>query len=219
MHQNGDKVKEGERLAEWDPFTLPIITEQSGIVRYQDLIDGTHAWKSASTMRPASPSASSPRTAPPSRKKKDDLRPRLTLLGEEADKKGEETEAARYMLAPGTSLSVEDGQHVEAGDILARASREAAKTRDITGGLPRVAELFEARMPKDNVDHRQDQRPDRIRPRLQGQAQDRDRPGRGRSGRVPDPQDQGDRRPGRRLRQEGRQADLGLARTRTTSSK
>ncbi len=55
------------------------------------------------------------------------------------------------MLAPGTTLSVEDGQQVEAGDILARASREAAKTRDITGGLPRVAELFEARMPKDNA--------------------------------------------------------------------
>src|SRR6185436_9787382 len=81
--------------------------------------------------------------------KKKDLRPRLTLLGEGKGKKGEETEAARYMLAPGTALSVEDGQHVEAGDILARASREAAKTRDITGGLPRVAELFEARMPKD----------------------------------------------------------------------
>src|SRR5690606_24927774 len=72
------------------------------------------------------------------RSKKEDLRPRLTLLGEEGEAKGDETEAARYMLAPGTTLSVEDGQQVEAGDILARASREAAKTRDITGGLPRV---------------------------------------------------------------------------------
>ena len=79
-----------------------------------------------------------------SRSKKEDLRPRLTLLDAESG------EAARYMLAPGTTLSVEDGQSVEAGDILARASREAAKTRDITGGLPRVAELFEARKPKDN---------------------------------------------------------------------
>jgi len=84
------------------------------------------------------------------RAKKEDLRPRMTLLGEESGgKKGEETEAQRYMLAPGTMLSVEDGQHVEVGDILARATRESAKTRDITGGLPRVAELFEARMPKD----------------------------------------------------------------------
>src|SRR5690606_283155 len=79
------------------------------------------------------------------RSKKDDLRPRLTLLDESSG------EAARYMLAPGTTLSVEDGQQVEAGDVLARASREAAKTRDITGGLPRVAELFEARKPKDNA--------------------------------------------------------------------
>ena len=80
------------------------------------------------------------------RKKNEDLRPRLTLFNDA----GDETEAARYMLAPGTAVSVEDGQQVEAGDILARASREAAKTRDITGGLPRVAELFEARLPKDN---------------------------------------------------------------------
>jgi DNA-directed RNA polymerase subunit beta' len=79
------------------------------------------------------------------RKKKEDLRPRLTLLAEGTG----ETEAARYLLAPGTTLSVADGDTVQAGDILARASREAAKTRDITGGLPRVAELFEARMPKD----------------------------------------------------------------------
>src|SRR5690606_20884311 len=85
------------------------------------------------------------------RSKKEDLRPRLTLLGEEGGKKGDETEAARYLLAPGTTLSVEDGQQVEAGDILARASREAAKTRDITGSLPRVAQLFEARVPKDNA--------------------------------------------------------------------
>jgi DNA-directed RNA polymerase subunit beta' len=84
------------------------------------------------------------------RKKKEDLRPRLTLLGEGQSLGDDgETEAQRYMLAPGTTMSVEDGQEVEAGDILARASREAAKTRDITGGLPRVAELFEARMPKD----------------------------------------------------------------------
>jgi DNA-directed RNA polymerase subunit beta' len=136
------------------------------------------------------------------RAKKEDLRPRLTLLDDASG------ETARYMMAPGTTLSVEDGQEVQAGDVLARASREAAKTRDITGGLPRVAELFEARKPKDNaiiakISGRG------IHSRLQGQAQDRDHPGRGRTGRVPDPQVQGDRRPGRRLRQEGRQPDLG----------
>ncbi|WP_370190634.1 DNA-directed RNA polymerase subunit beta' [Qipengyuania sp.] len=145
MHKDGDKVKEGERLAEWDPFSLPIITETSGVVKYQDLVDGT-------TMEERVDDATgiAQRVVTEMRttgRKKDDLRPRLTLFNDA----GDETEAARYMLAPGTVLSVEDGQNVEAGDILARASREAAKTRDITGGLPRVAELFEARLPKDNA--------------------------------------------------------------------
>ena len=149
MFKDGAKVKEGDRLAEWDPFTLPIITEQSGVVRYQDLVEGT-------TMEERSDEATGiaqrvvTENRATGRKKKEDLRPRMTLLGEgqSLDDDGE-TEAQRYMLAPGTTLSVEDGQTVDAGDILARASREAAKTRDITGGLPRVAELFEARLPKD----------------------------------------------------------------------
>jgi len=143
LHVDGATIKEGERLAEWDPFTLPIITESTGIVKYQDLLDGrtlTEQTDDATgmTSRVVTENRSTGRT------KKDDLRPRLTLLDESSG------EAARYMLAPGTTLSVEDGQSVEAGDVLARASREAAKTRDITGGLPRVAELFEARKPKDN---------------------------------------------------------------------
>ncbi|HYD24769.1 MAG TPA: DNA-directed RNA polymerase subunit beta' [Croceibacterium sp.] len=150
MFEDGAKVKEGQRLAEWDPFTLPIITEQSGVVRYQDLVEGKTMEERVDEATGIAQRVVTEYRAT-GRSKKEDLRPRLTLLGEEAGKKGEETEAARYMLAPGTTLSVEDGQHVEAGDILARASREAAKTRDITGGLPRVAELFEARMPKDNA--------------------------------------------------------------------
>ncbi len=145
MHKDGGKVKEGDRLAEWDPFSLPIITETSGVVKYQDLIDGTTMEERIDDATGIAQRVVTELRA--SGRKKEDLRPRLTLLGESTD----ETEAARYMLAPGTSLSVEDGQNVDAGDILARASREAAKTRDITGGLPRVAELFEARMPKDNA--------------------------------------------------------------------
>ncbi|MBV1690072.1 DNA-directed RNA polymerase subunit beta' [Novosphingobium sp. G106] len=144
LHKDGAKVKEGERLAEWDPFTTPVITEKPGIVKYQDLIDGrtlTEQTDEATGM--TSRVVTENRGA--SRGKKEDLRPRMTLLDEASG------EAARYMLAPGTTLSVEDGQAVEAGDVLARASREAAKTRDITGGLPRVAELFEARKPKDNA--------------------------------------------------------------------
>ncbi|WP_156841872.1 DNA-directed RNA polymerase subunit beta' [Novosphingobium aquimarinum] len=144
LHESGASIKEGERLAEWDPFTLPIITETSGIVKYQDLIDGKTLTEQADeatgmTSRVVIENRSS------SRSKKEDLRPRITLLDEDSG------EAARYMLAPGATISVEDGQMIEAGDIVARASREAAKTRDITGGLPRVAELFEARKPKDNA--------------------------------------------------------------------
>ena len=145
MHKDGGKVKEGDRLAEWDPFSLPIITETSGVVKYQDLIDGTTMEERVDDATGiAQRVVTEVKTS--GRKKNEDLRARLTLFNDA----GDESEAARYMLAPGTVLSVEDNQQVEAGDILARASREAAKTRDITGGLPRVAELFEARLPKDN---------------------------------------------------------------------
>ncbi len=143
LHEDGAIINEGDRLAEWDPFTTPVITEKPGIVKYQDLIDGrtlTEQTDEATGM--SSRVVTENRST--SRSKKEDLRPRLTLLDDSSG------EAARYMMAPGTTLSVEDGQQVEAGDVLARASREAAKTRDITGGLPRVAELFEARIPKDN---------------------------------------------------------------------
>jgi DNA-directed RNA polymerase subunit beta' len=146
MHKDGGKVKEGDRLAEWDPFTLPIITEQSGLVRFQDLVEGTTLEEQTDDATGIAQRIVTENRAT-GRKKKEDLRPRLMLQTEGQSE--DDADAQRYMLAPGTTLSVEDGQEVEAGDILARASREAAKTRDITGGLPRVAELFEARMPKD----------------------------------------------------------------------
>jgi DNA-directed RNA polymerase subunit beta' len=143
INPDGATVKQGERLAEWDPFTTPIITEKSGIVKYQDLIDGRTLTEQVDEATGMTQRIITENRAT-SRSKKEDLRPRLTLLDDASG------EAARYMLAPGTTLSVEDGQLVESGDVIARASREAAKTRDITGGLPRVAELFEARIPKDN---------------------------------------------------------------------
>ena len=144
MHKDGEQVEEGGRLAEWDPFSLPIITEQSGVVRFQDLVEGSTLEERVDDATGIAQRVVTENRAT-GRKKKEELRPRITLFNEA----GDEAEAARYMLAPGTTMSVEDGQQVEAGDILARASREAAKTRDITGGLPRVAELFEARLPKD----------------------------------------------------------------------
>ncbi|MDQ4421156.1 DNA-directed RNA polymerase subunit beta' [Sphingobium sp. DEHP117] len=140
---DGAKVKKGDRIAEWDPYTMPVITEKPGVVKYQDLIDGKTLTEQVDeatgiAQRVVTEHRASSRT-------KEDLRPRLTLLDDASG------ESARYMLAIGAMLSVEDGQAVQAGDVLARVSREAAKTRDITGGLPRVAELFEARKPKDNA--------------------------------------------------------------------
>ncbi len=143
MFDDGHIVSKGERMAEWDPFTMPVITETGGVVKYQDLIDGKTL-----TEQVDEATGIAQRVVVENRgasAKKEDLRPRLTLTGEG------DGEAARYMLAPGAVLSVEDGATVQGGDVLARVSRESAKTRDITGGLPRVAELFEARKPKENA--------------------------------------------------------------------
>ena len=141
LFDDGHVVTKGDRMAEWDPFTMPVITENPGIVKYQDLMEGKTLTEQADDA-----TGISQRVVTEYRgKAKEDLRPRLTLLDENSGDVG------RYMLAPGTVLSVEDGAQVQAGDVLARASRESAKTRDITGGLPRVAELFEARTPKDSA--------------------------------------------------------------------
>ncbi|MFV1919555.1 DNA-directed RNA polymerase subunit beta' [Sphingomonas sp. MJ1 (PH-R8)] len=138
---DGHIISAGDRMAEWDPFTMPVITENPGTVKYQDLIDGKTLTEQADEA-----TGITQRVVTEYRgKSKEDLRPRLTLLDENSG------EAGRYMLAPGATLSVEDGAQVQGGDVLARVSREAAKTRDITGGLPRVAELFEARKPKENA--------------------------------------------------------------------
>jgi DNA-directed RNA polymerase subunit beta' len=142
-------VKRGDKLAEWDPYTLPIITEKEGVVNYVDLDEGV-------TMREAVDDA----TGIASRvvidwkqqPKAADLRPRITLRDAKGDVVllGNGIEA-RSLLSVDAILSVENGQKVNAGDVLARIPREGSKTRDITGGLPRVAELFEARIPKDHA--------------------------------------------------------------------
>jgi DNA-directed RNA polymerase subunit beta' len=138
---DGHIASAGDRIAEWDPFTMPVITENPGTVKYQDLIDNKTLTEQADEA-----TGITQRVVTEYRgKAKEDLRPRLTLLDENSG------EAGRYMLAAGATLSVEDGAQVQGGDVLARVSREAAKTRDITGGLPRVAELFEARKPKENA--------------------------------------------------------------------
>ena len=149
LKDEGEPVVKGERLAEWDPYTLPVITEKSGTVRLVDLIEGVSVKEIIDEATGiASKVVTDWRTAP----KGADLRPRITLRDDKDDviELANGTEA-RYFLSVDAVMSVEDGAEVTAGDVIARIPREAAKTRDITGGLPRVAELFEARRPKDHA--------------------------------------------------------------------
>ena len=147
--KNKDKVKQGAKLAEWDPYTLPIITEKEGFVNYVDLVEGISM---VERMDEATGLSSKVVIDWKQQPKGSDLKPRVTLR----NKKGEVLTLpngmeARYFLSVEAILSVESDQEVHAGDVLARIPRESAKTRDITGGLPRVAELFEARKPKDHA--------------------------------------------------------------------
>ncbi len=148
---DGDVVKRGQRIAEWDPYTRPILTEVEGYVGFEDMIDGLSVTETADestgiTKRLVIDWRANPRGA--------DLKPAIII---HTDKEGESIAKlykggeARYMMSVETILSVELGAHVKAGDVIARLPMESAKTKDITGGLPRVAELFEARRPKDHA--------------------------------------------------------------------
>ena len=147
--KDGEKIEKGKKIAEWDPYTLPVIAETSGIANYMDLIEGTSLTE---TLDDATGISSKSVTDWKSLSKNTELKPRVTLRDEKGQiiKKADGNEA-RYYLVPDTILSVKDGQKVSAGDVLARLPKETSKTKDITGGLPRVAELFEARRPKDSA--------------------------------------------------------------------
>ncbi len=147
LADEGTTVKRGQKLAEWDPFTIPIITERGGVAHYMDLVEGISMRETVDeatgiSYRVVVDWRQQPRGS--------DLRPRITLRDENGEvvtlPNGLE---ARYFMSVDAILSVENGAQVTAGDTLARIPREGSKTRDITGGLPRVAELFEARRPKD----------------------------------------------------------------------
>ena len=143
----GDMVKRGQRMAEWDPYTRPIITEVDGFAELEDLVEGqsvaeTQDESTGITKRVVTDWRTSQRAA--------DLRPAIAIK----DKSGKVLKLARggearYPLAIDAILSVDQAAPVHAGDVIARIPTESAKTRDITGGLPRVAELFEARRPKE----------------------------------------------------------------------
>ncbi|MBK5941281.1 DNA-directed RNA polymerase subunit beta' [Halochromatium roseum] len=146
---DGDKVEAGAIVATWDPHTHPVVTEVAGVLRFEDFIDGvTVQSKTDDVTGLASLEVMDPKQRPAAGK---DLRPMVKLLdgdGEELNIAGTDL-PARYYLTSGAIVTVSDGADVGVGDILARIPQESSKTRDITGGLPRVADLFEARKPKD----------------------------------------------------------------------
>jgi DNA-directed RNA polymerase subunit beta' len=146
---DGDKVERGVKLAEWDPFSVPIITEVGGVVKLEDLVETVSVREETNEE-----TGIAARTVIDSRGtgKGNSLRPAAVLLGKDGSiQKLSTGNDARYSLPPGATLSVNDGEEVGPGHMLARTQKGGAKTRDITGGLPRVAELFEARRPKDHA--------------------------------------------------------------------
>jgi len=145
----GDKVKRGQRLAEWDPYTRPIMTEIDGVVGFEDLVEGASMTETVDestgiAKRMVIDWRMNQRSA--------SLKPCIIIKGKDG-KIGKLMRGgdARYTLPVDSIIAVDPNATIKAGDIIARISMESAKTRDITGGLPRVAELFEARRPKDHA--------------------------------------------------------------------
>jgi DNA-directed RNA polymerase subunit beta' len=139
---DGSKVKAGEMIAEWDPYTIPILTEAGGAVKFGDIVEGV-------TMEEKVDERTGLSTKVVVDTRDVDRRPRISIKDAEGHTARIGGGEARYLLPVGAHLNVTEGQVVSAGDIIAKIPRETTKTKDITGGLPRVAELFEARKPKE----------------------------------------------------------------------
>jgi DNA-directed RNA polymerase subunit beta' len=145
--KEGDKVAGGQIVATWDPHTHPVITEVAGLIKFQDFVDGL----TVTTQVDEVTGLSSTVILDSKQRGGKEVRPTVKLLnakGKEATFANTEIPAV-YTLPPGALVSLEDGARVSVGDVIARIPQESSKTRDITGGLPRVADLFEARKPKD----------------------------------------------------------------------
>ncbi|MFT5390302.1 MAG: DNA-directed RNA polymerase subunit beta', partial [Gammaproteobacteria bacterium] len=147
---DGSEVKGGETVANWDPHTHPVVSEVAGRARFQDVVEGVTVQQQMDDVTGLASievmDLGQRNTAAR------DLRPIVTLVndvGEELKLPGSDI-TAQYALPPGALLSITDGGRIEVGDVIARLPQESSKTRDITGGLPRVADLFEARKPKES---------------------------------------------------------------------
>ena len=136
--RDGDRIEAGAKLAQWDPFNVPILSEKSGRIRFRDMIPGV------TVKREIDPSSG--RIATVVVEHKEDLAPQIEVV----DPSGKEEKVlATYSIPTGATVSVSEGDEIDGGSLLAKTPRQASKTQDITGGLPRVAELFEARRPKE----------------------------------------------------------------------
>jgi DNA-directed RNA polymerase subunit beta' len=146
LHEDGHTIKAGTLLAEWDPYTVPILTEVTGRVKFGDIIEGFTMTEQVDEVTGLSRKVIIASKDPASRPRisvKDDSGSTVML----PSGRGE----ARYLMPVGANITVSEGDEVTAGDVIAKIPRETTKTKDITGGLPRVAELFEARKPKDHA--------------------------------------------------------------------
>ncbi len=147
--KDGDQVSGGSVVAKWDPHTHPIITEVAGKVAFTGMEEGLSIRKKADELTGlTSIEVIDPAERPAAGK---DLKPAVTLLGKDGKELtlANSKQPAHYLLPPKAILSLKDGDEVAVGDVVARIPQEGSKTRDITGGLPRVADLFEARKPKE----------------------------------------------------------------------
>ena len=142
--KDGDKVDKGKLVAEWDPYSTPIITEATGVIKFEDIEEGLTMQEQVDPVTGLSHKVIVDSKA-------SDKRPKVLIRDEngQVHKIEGSSRVARYMIPVGANIVILDGDQVHAGDVIAKIHRETTKTKDITGGLPRVAELFEARKPKD----------------------------------------------------------------------
>ena len=145
----GQEIERGAKLFEWDPYTLPIIAEADGTAKTVDLIPGLSVRDETDDATGMTQKIVTDWRAAP---RGNELKPEIILVdGDGEPVRNAQGNPITYPMSVDAILSTEDGASVQAGDIVARIPREGAKTKDITGGLPRVAELFEARRPKDHA--------------------------------------------------------------------
>ncbi|MEP6170685.1 MAG: DNA-directed RNA polymerase subunit beta', partial [Rhodopirellula bahusiensis] len=146
--KDGQMIGLGDKLFEWDPYTLPIIAEKKGQAKFVDLVSGIAVRDETDDATGMTQKIVIDWRAAP---KGNELKPEIILVDGEEPVRNEAGNPITYPMSVDAILSVEEGSQVDAGDVVARIPREGAKTKDITGGLPRVAELFEARRPKDHA--------------------------------------------------------------------